>query len=173
MCNFCSAYHHVRKIVGKLSIRRVRMWNFTRIGPKTKKLWLLIVPVQRPSEQPGLGPLQKGVNYNFSSPESNGIRKLSFSDALICRLSRIGQKVKNFSFFNFLAENLEKFRSPERKSAPLEGSTIFLYRSSLGSTAMESCQLAVWNMQFSAGQDVRLKNYRARSFYRWPWSMGS
>ena len=31
-----------------------------------------------------------------------------------------------------------------------------------------------WNMQFSAAQDVRLKNYRARSsFYRWPLRMGS
>ena len=37
-CNFSSAHHHVRKIVGKLSIRRVRMWNFTRIGPETKKV---------------------------------------------------------------------------------------------------------------------------------------
>ena len=70
------------------------------------------------------------MNYNFSSPESNGIRKLSILDALICRLSRIGQKIKNFSFFNFLAENLEKFRSPEHKGAPLEGSTNFLCRSS-------------------------------------------
>ena len=43
--------------------------------------------------------------------------------------------------FNFLAENLEKFRSNEHYGAPLEGSTIFLCRSSLGSTAMESCRL--------------------------------
>ena len=43
-CNFSSPHHHVRKIVGKLSMRRVRMWNFTMIGPKTKKLWLSIVP---------------------------------------------------------------------------------------------------------------------------------
>ena len=38
----------------------------------------------------------------------------------------------------FLAENLEKFRSPEHYGAPLEGSTIF-GRSSLGSAEMESC----------------------------------
>ena len=55
-CNFSSSHHQVRNIVGKPSIRRVRMLNFTRIGPKTKKLWLSIVPVQKPSEQPGLGP---------------------------------------------------------------------------------------------------------------------
>ena len=83
-CNFFSSHQHVRKIVGKLSIRRVRMWNFTRIGPKTKKLWLSIVLVQRLSEQPGLGPPQKGVNCNFSWPEFDkpyGVRKLSISDA--------------------------------------------------------------------------------------------
>ena len=83
-CNFSSAHHHVRNIVGKLSMSRVRIWNFTRIGPETKKLWLSIVPVQRPSEQPGLGPPKKGVNCNFSWPEFDkpyGIRKLSISDA--------------------------------------------------------------------------------------------
>ena len=49
---------------------------------------------------------------------------------------------KNYSSFNFLAKNLEKFRSNEHYGAALEGSTIFLCRSSLGSTAMESCRLA-------------------------------
>ena len=49
---------------------------------------------------------------------------------------------KNYSSFNFLAENLEKFRSNEHYGAPLEGSTIFLCRSSLRSTALESCPLA-------------------------------
>ena len=48
---------------------------------------------------------------------------------------------KDYSSFNFLAENLEKIRSTEHYGAPLEGSTIFLCRSSLGSTAMESCPL--------------------------------
>ena len=46
------------------------------------------------------------------------------------------------SSFDFLAENLEKFRSTEHYGAALDGSTIFLCRSSLGSTEMESCQLA-------------------------------
>ena len=46
------------------------------------------------------------------------------------------------SYFNFLAENLEKFRSTEHYGAALEGSTIFLCRSSLGCTSIESCQLA-------------------------------
>ena len=51
-------------------------------------------------------------------------------------------KEKNYSSFNFLPENLEKFRSTELYGAALEGSTIFLCRSSLGDTSMESCQLA-------------------------------
>ena len=32
---------------------------------------------------------------------------------------------KNYSSFNFLVENLEKFRSTEHYGAPLEGWTIF------------------------------------------------
>ena len=83
-CNFSLLHHHVQKIVGKLLIRRVGMWNFTRIGPKTKKLWLSIVPARRPSEHTGLGPPKKGVNCNFSWPEFDkpyGVRKLSISDA--------------------------------------------------------------------------------------------
>ena len=50
--------------------------------------------------------------------------------------------MKIYSSFNFLAENLEKFRSTELYGTALEGWTNFLCRSSLGSTSMESCQLA-------------------------------
>ena len=50
--------------------------------------------------------------------------------------------MKKYSSFNFLAENLEKFRSTELYDAPLEGSTIFLYRSSMGRTSLKSCPLA-------------------------------
>ena len=42
----------------------------------------------------------------------------------------------------FLAENLEKYRSPELYDAPLEGPTIFLYRSSTSRTPMDSSTLA-------------------------------
>ena len=51
------------------------------------------------------------------------------------------KRLKNYSSFNFLPENLEKFRSTELYGAALEGSTLFLCRSSLGCTSMESCQL--------------------------------
>ena len=52
------------------------------------------------------------------------------------------KRLKNYSSFKFLHENLEKFRSTELYGAALEGSTIFLCRGSLGSTSMESCRLA-------------------------------
>ena len=68
----------------KLSIRQVRMWNFIRIGRQTKKLWLSKIPALRRSEQPGLGPPQRGVNCNFSSPELDKpyiVGKLSILDA--------------------------------------------------------------------------------------------
>ena len=51
-------------------------------------------------------------------------------------------KDKKYSSFNFVRENLEKFRSTELDGAAPEGSTIFLCGSSLGCTSMESCQLA-------------------------------
>ena len=46
-CHFSSAHHHNQYVDGKLSISRVRMWNFTRIGRKTKKLRLSINPARR------------------------------------------------------------------------------------------------------------------------------
>ena len=88
---------------------------------------------------------QKDVNYHFSSPEFDkpyAVGRLSISEAEICSFSSIGQKIKNYSSLNFLQENLEKLRSTELDGVPLEGSTIFLCRTSLGCTSMESCQLA-------------------------------
>ena len=54
----------------------------------------------------------------------------------------IGKKIKNYSFFSFLPENVEKFHSTDLNDPPLEGLTSFLYRSFLGHTALESCRLA-------------------------------
>ena len=54
-------------------------------------------------------------------------------------------KVKKLQSLNFSHENLEKFRSTELNDASQEGSRIFLYRSSLSHTALESCQLAELN----------------------------
>ena len=121
------------------------MWNFSRIGPKTKKLWLSIVQVQRPPEQPGLGPPPRRCELQlFLAGIRQAVRRLK-----AIHLGRLNmqfpqdcpkdKKLQVFQFF--LAENLEKFRSTEHYGAPLEGSTIFLCRSSLGSTAVESCRL--------------------------------
>ena len=55
----------------------------------------------------------------------------------------IGQKIKKYySSFNFLPENLEKFRSTELPGVPLEGSTTFLNHSSTCRMSMESYRLA-------------------------------
>ena len=50
----------------------------------------------------------------------------------------IGQKIKNYSSLIFLPENLEKHRLTELYDAPVEGLTIFLYRSSTSRTPLDS-----------------------------------
>ena len=58
-----------------------------------------------------------------------------------------------------MPENLEKCRSTELYDAPLEGWTIFLYRSSTSGSPLDSSGLPELKYAFSAGQDVTLKNY--------------
>ena len=73
---------------------------------------------------------------------------------------------KNYSSFNFLAENLEKFRSTEHYGATLEGSTVFLCRSSLGSTVMKSCRLTELKYAiFSRGVGKTKKLPRSKLFF--------
>ena len=71
------------------------------------------------------------------------------------QFQQVGQKIKNYSSFHFLAENLEKFRSTELYGAALEGLTTFLCLSSLGSTSMESCQLA--DLKYAIFSSTRCK----------------
>ena len=84
-------------------------------------------------------------------------------------------KDKKVSYFNFLAENLEKFRSTELNDAPLEGSTIFPYRSSLSHTALESCRLA--ELKFTifsrTGSNTKKLQRSKLSLYRRTSSMDS
>ena len=83
-CNFSWEHFQKRYIIRKLSFRRVRMWDFTRIGPKIKKLWLSIIPALRRSYQPCLGQPQKVVNRNFSWPHLDKlyiVGKLSILEA--------------------------------------------------------------------------------------------
>ena len=125
------------------------------IGPKTKKLWLSIVLARRPSEHTGLGPPQKGVNCNFSWPEFGkpyGVRKLS--TRLNMEFQQDCPKDKKLQLLIFWLKT-EKFRSTELYGAALEGSTIFLCRSSLGCTSMESCQLA--DLKYAIFSSTRCK----------------
>ena len=50
-------------------------------------------------------------------------------------------KDNKITALSIFSRKTEKFRSTGHYGAALEGSTIFLCRSSLGSTAMESCRL--------------------------------
>ena len=54
----------------------------------------------------------------------------------------------------------EKFRSTELSDAPLDGSTIFLYRSSTGHTALESCRLAELKYAFFSRTGRKTKRLR-------------
>ena len=156
-CHFSSAHHHNQYVVGKLSISWVRIWNFTRIGRKTKKLWLSINPARR--QWPGT--THKKVwtttflRQNLTSGtslESSRSRKLKYAVS-----AGLAKRRKNYSSFKFLPKNLEKFRLTELYDAPLEGSTIFLYRSSLDSTSMESCRLAELKYAIFSGTGRKTK----------------
>ena len=85
----------------------------------------------------------------------------------------IGQKIKNYSSLNFLPQNLEKYRTTELYDVPLEGSTIFLYGSSLGRTSMESCRLAELKYAIFSRTERKTKKLRLSKLYRRSLSMGS
>ena len=92
-----------------------------------------------------LGPTPKRCEPQLYWPhldKSYVVRKLSMSEAQICSFNRIGQKIKKITaLLLFLPENLEKYRSNELYDAPLEGSTIFLYRSSTSGCPLDSSGL--------------------------------
>ena len=83
-------------------------------------------------------------------------------------------KDKEITALSIFWRKTEKFRSTEHYGAALEGSTIFLCRSSLGSMSMESYRLPELKYAIFSRTGCKTKNYRARSsLYRWPLSMGS
>ena len=71
----------------------------------------------------------------------------------------------NYSSFNFLAENLEKFPSTELHGAPLEGSTIFLNRSSTCHMSMESYRLAELKYAFFSSTGRKTKKLRRSELF--------
>ena len=70
-------------------------------------------------------------------------------------------KIKNYSSFNFLAENLENFRWTELYGAPLEGSTIFLECISSCRMSMESYRLAELKYAIFSRTGRKTKKIRA------------
>ena len=168
-CNFSWEHFQKRYIVRKLSLSRVQMGNFTRIGPKTKKLWLSIVPALRRSYQPRLGQPQKGVNCNFSWPhldKSCVVRKLSTSEAWICSFSMIVQKIKNYSSFNFFAWKLRKISLDWALWCASTGSTIFLYRSSTSRTSLVSSRLAELKYAFFSRTGRNNKKWQCSNLFQ-------
>ena len=71
-----------------------------------------------------------------TSLESSRSRKLKYAVS-----AGLAKRWKNTAHLNFCRKT-EIFSLTEIYDPPLEGLTIFLYRTSLGHTSMESCQLA-------------------------------
>ena len=69
-------------------------------------------------------------------------------------------KDKKITALSNFCRKTEKFRSTELYYAPLEGSTIFLYRSSLGHTYMESCRSAELKYAIFSGTGRKTKKLR-------------
>ena len=80
-----------------------------------------------------------------------------------------GPKDKKLQLFKFLPENLEKFRSTELYDAPADGSTIFLYRRSLGRTSLKSCRLA--QLKYAVFSRTERKTKKLRRLKRFVWTV--
>ena len=65
----------------------------------------------------------------------------------------------------FLPENLEKFCLTELYHAPLEGSTIFLWRSSTSHTPLDSCRLAELKYAFFSRTGRNTKKLRHSNLF--------
>ena len=72
---------------------------------------------------------------------------------------------KIISLLPFLPENLEKYRSTELYDAPLEGLTIFLYRSSTSRTPLDSSGLAELKYAFFSRTGSKIKKLRHSTFF--------
>ena len=66
----------------------------------------------------------------------------------------------------FLPENLEKYRSTELYNAPLQGSTVFLYRSSTSRTPLDSSRLAKFRYGFFSKTGPKTKKLRRSNLFQ-------
>ena len=103
-CNFSSAHHH-GQYIGKLSINRVRKWNFTRRRRKTKKLQLYIIPAREhwPVTTHKKVWTTTFLRHNWTSRtslESSWSRKRKYAVS-----AGLAKRWKNYSSFKFLPEN--------------------------------------------------------------------
>ena len=80
----------------------------------------------------------------------------------------IVQKIKKFTalLIFFLPENLEKYRLTEHYDAPLEGLTIFLYRSSTSRTPLDSSGLAELKYAFFSRTGRSTKKLRRSNHFQ-------
>ena len=159
--------HQNRNVDGKLSISQVRMWNFMRIERKTKKVtafhksstmavaWNHLLLLQMWTTT-----FLRRNSTSGTSLESFRSRKLKYSFS-----SGSAKRRKNYSSFQFLPENLEKFRLTELYDVPVEGPTIFLYCRSLGHTSMESCRLAELKYAIFSGTGRKTKKLRCSKLF--------
>ena len=75
-------------------------------------------------------------------------------------------KDKKLQLFKiFLPENLEQYRSTELYDAPLEGSTIFLYRSSTSCTPLDSPGLAELKYAFFSRTGRKTKKLQRSNLF--------
>ena len=78
----------------------------------------------------------------------------------------IGQKKKITALLIFLPENLEKYSSTELYDAPLEGWTIFLYRSSTSPTPVDSSGLGELKYAFFSRTGRNTKKLRRSNLFQ-------
>ena len=74
-------------------------------------------------------------------------------------------KDEKFTALSIFWRRTEKFRSTDHYGAPLGGSTIFLYRSSLHCMSMESCRLAELKYAIFSGPGRKTKKLRRSKLF--------
>ena len=98
-----------------------------------------------------------------SSPETACSSTRMSNDWQVCAIKTTGDPKPSSHVITL--ENLEKLRSTELYDAPLEGSTIFLYRSSLGRMSMESCRLAELKYAIFSGTCRKTKKLQCSKLF--------
>ena len=95
---------------------------------------------------------------------SEGLKMSSKVGKKYCLIKLPVLRKKITALLNFCRKT-ENFRSTELYDAPLEGSTIFLYRSSLGRTSMESRRLAELKYAIFSGTGRKTKELHCSKLF--------